>query len=182
MTRSTDILSLMRTNLLEETFIDEMNKVFDRGYRVITSYRNSKNYGTTGFLPDMRSGSSGTVSSQQCQNAAAHQQLRGGTGLMHRDIVKKEQRLEAFTLTEDTEFTIDCITHGEEIALPQFRLFLYDEQPAPSASPGTSVCAGQKAMCRFSNTEAAPQRRMSRKFCLSRHDSHLCSGDCPDLS
>ena len=22
---------------------------------------------------------------------------------------------------------------------------------------------------------------MSRKFCLSRHDSHLCSGDCPDL-
>ena len=33
-------------NLLDENYIAEMNKVFDAGYRVVTSYRNSKNYDT----------------------------------------------------------------------------------------------------------------------------------------
>ncbi len=32
-------------NVVAPTFVEEMNKVFDNGYRVITSYRNSKNYG-----------------------------------------------------------------------------------------------------------------------------------------
>ena len=31
-------------NLLDENYIAEMNKTFNQGYRVITSYRNSKNY------------------------------------------------------------------------------------------------------------------------------------------
>ncbi|KAA3379672.1 glycosyltransferase family 2 protein, partial [Akkermansia muciniphila] len=33
-------------NLLEENYVAEMNKIFDQGYRVVTSYRNSKNYDT----------------------------------------------------------------------------------------------------------------------------------------
>ena len=32
-------------NVVAPTFIEEMNNVFDNGYRIITSYRNSKNYG-----------------------------------------------------------------------------------------------------------------------------------------
>src|SRR5699024_3328495 len=31
-------------NLLDANYVAEMNKVFDSGYRVITSYRNSKNF------------------------------------------------------------------------------------------------------------------------------------------
>ena len=31
-------------NLLDENYIAEMNKTFNQGYRVVTSYRNSKNY------------------------------------------------------------------------------------------------------------------------------------------
>ena len=31
-------------NLLDENFVVEMNAVFDHGYKIITSYRNSKNY------------------------------------------------------------------------------------------------------------------------------------------
>ncbi|NLE27736.1 MAG: glycosyltransferase, partial [Clostridiaceae bacterium] len=31
-------------NLLDENFISEMNKTFSQGYKIITSYRNSKNY------------------------------------------------------------------------------------------------------------------------------------------
>ncbi|HPX00029.1 MAG TPA: glycosyltransferase family 2 protein, partial [Sedimentibacter sp.] len=33
-------------NLLDENYISEMNKVFDNGYKIVTSYRNSKNYDT----------------------------------------------------------------------------------------------------------------------------------------
>ena len=33
-------------NLLDEHYVEEMNKVFDSGYRVVTSYRNSENFGT----------------------------------------------------------------------------------------------------------------------------------------
>ena len=31
-------------NVLDEHYIEEMNKTFSQGYRIITSYRNSKNY------------------------------------------------------------------------------------------------------------------------------------------
>ena len=30
-------------NVIDKNYVKEMNKVFDRGYNVITSYRNSKN-------------------------------------------------------------------------------------------------------------------------------------------
>lgn len=33
-------------NLLSKNYITEMNRVFSDGYRIITSYRNSKNFGT----------------------------------------------------------------------------------------------------------------------------------------
>lgn len=32
-------------NVLEENYIEEMNKVFSQGYEIVTSYRNSKNFG-----------------------------------------------------------------------------------------------------------------------------------------
>ena len=32
-------------NVLEESYIAEMNRTFSDGYEVVTSYRNSKNYG-----------------------------------------------------------------------------------------------------------------------------------------
>ena len=33
-------------NVLEKDYIEQMNKVFDNGYRIVTSYRNSKNFGS----------------------------------------------------------------------------------------------------------------------------------------
>ena len=33
-------------NVLDKDYLLEMNKVFDNGYDIVTSYRNSKNYGT----------------------------------------------------------------------------------------------------------------------------------------
>ncbi len=117
-------------NLLDENFIAEMNKMFDKGYRALTSYRNSKNYGdnwiSAGYAlwfmrearylnnPRMRLGSSCAIS---------------GTGfLVHRDLIAKNQGWKYHLLTEDIEFTIDSVIAGEKIGYCEHAV-LYDEQP-----------------------------------------------------
>ena len=118
-------------NVLDPYFIYQMNKVFNNGYKIVTSYRNSKNYGqnwiTAGyslwFLREakylnnsrMRLGTSCAIS---------------GTGfLVSSDIIKQNGGWIHHLLTEDIEFTADAILHGEKIGYCP-KAVLYDEQPA----------------------------------------------------
>jgi len=117
-------------NLLDENFITEMNKVFSDKNRVVTSYRNSKNYGSNwisaGFSlwflresqylnrPRMILGTSCAVT---------------GTGfLFHRDIIEKTNGWKYYMLTEDIEFTVRNVLDGEKVAYCESAI-LYDEQP-----------------------------------------------------
>lgn len=107
-----------------------MNKVFGSGYRVITSYRNSKNYGDNWisagyalwFLREakyinnarMMLGTSCAVS---------------GTGfLVSREVFEKNGGWKHHLLTEDIEFSTDCIVQGERIGYCNSAI-IYDEQP-----------------------------------------------------
>jgi cellulose synthase/poly-beta-1,6-N-acetylglucosamine synthase-like glycosyltransferase len=117
-------------NLLDENYIAEMNKTFNQGYRVITSYRNSKNYDqnwiSAGYalwflheaeylnLPRMVLKSSCAIS---------------GTGfLVHADIIKDNGGWIHHLLTEDIEFSVSQIIKGEKIGYCKKAVF-YDEQP-----------------------------------------------------
>ncbi len=117
-------------NVVEPNYIEEINKTFSNGYRIVTSYRNSKNFGanwiTSGygiwFLREARSlnhprmlmGSSCAVS---------------GTGfLFHRDILKMHGGWNFFLLTEDIQFSVASILKGEKIGYCHDAVF-YDEQP-----------------------------------------------------
>ena len=117
-------------NILSKEFIFEMNKVFDSGYRIITSYRNSKNYDTNWisagyslwFLREarylnnarMKLGTSCAVS---------------GTGfLVSAEIIEENGGWVHHLLTEDIEFTTDSIIKGEKIGYCE-NAVLYDEQP-----------------------------------------------------
>ncbi len=117
-------------NVLEESYIEEMNRTFSDGYEVVTSYRNSKNYGdnwiSSGyalwFLREsqflnrcrMRLGTSAAVS---------------GTGfLFSRRAIDECGGWHFFLLTEDIEFTIECVTRGWKIGYCG-KAVLYDEQP-----------------------------------------------------
>lgn len=117
-------------NVLDENFIYEMNILFDKGYRVVTSYRNSKNYSTnwitSGYAlwfmheseyinnPRMILGKSCTIS---------------GTGfLVHSDIIKKNGGWKYHLLTEDIEFSVSQAIEGETIGYCR-NAILYDEQP-----------------------------------------------------
>ena len=117
-------------NLLDENYVREMNNTFSSGYRIVTSYRNTKNFGSNWisagyalwFLreakyvnyPRMLLGTSCAVS---------------GTGfLFHRDILTRSGGWKFFLLTEDIEFTVSNILAGEKIGYCGSAVF-YDEQP-----------------------------------------------------
>lgn len=117
-------------NLLSEDYISRMNETFSDGYRIITSYRNSKNYGDNWisagyalwFLREAKYlnnaryllGTSCAVS---------------GTGFMFsREILKSCGGWPFHLLVEDIEFTIHNIVSGEKVGYCP-RAVLYDEQP-----------------------------------------------------
>ena len=117
-------------NLVDKNFIKEMNKNFNRGYKALTSYRNSKNYGTNWisagyslwFLREaqylnnarMRLGTSCAIS---------------GTGFcLSREIIEENNGWKYHLLTEDIEFSVDMAIKGEMIGYSAGSV-VYDEQP-----------------------------------------------------
>jgi len=117
-------------NVLKSDFIAQMNKTFSNGYRVVTSYRNSKNYDSNWI-------SAGYAlwylrESKYIQGA---RMLLGtscsisGTGfLVSSEILKKYDGWKFFLLTEDIQFTACNIAEGECIGYSKDAV-LYDEQP-----------------------------------------------------
>ncbi len=117
-------------NLLAPNYLTEMNKLFTNGYRICTSYRNSKNYGANWitacsglwFLREARH----LNHARMLLNVSC---MVSGTGyVMHKDIVKRNNGWKFFLLTEDVEFSVDSILKGEKIGYCEDAVF-YDEQP-----------------------------------------------------
>ena len=117
-------------NLLDENYIAEMNKVFDNGYKIVTSYRNSKNYDTNWlsagyslwFLREARY----LNNSRMILNTGC---AISGTGFMVSDeIIRKNNGWKHHLLTEDIEFSVDNAIHGEKIGYCGSAV-LYDDQP-----------------------------------------------------
>ncbi len=117
-------------NILEPNYITEMNRVFDQGYRIVTSYRNSKNFASNWissgyaitFLREARYiNKARMITGNSC--------VISGTGfLVHSKILKEEHGWKHFLLTEDIEFSADRILHGDTIGYCE-KAVLYDEQP-----------------------------------------------------
>lgn len=117
-------------NILSPDYLERMNESFSAGNEIVTSYRNSKNFGDNWisagyalwFLREsrylngarMRLGTSAAV---------------GGTGfLFSQRILDKTNGWQFYLLTEDIEFSVRHITDGEIIAICEDAV-LYDEQP-----------------------------------------------------
>ena len=117
-------------NLLDENYIREMNNTFSEGYRIVTSYRNSKNFSgnwiSAGYaLWFMREAKYVNNSRMLLGTSCAV----SGTGfLFHRDILARYGGWKFFLLTEDIEFTVSNILADEKIGYCGSAVF-YDEQP-----------------------------------------------------
>ena len=117
-------------NILEKNYVTEMNKTFSDGHRIITSYRNSKNYGTNwisaGYALWFLRESKYLNNARMLMNTSC---AISGTGfLVHKDIIKKNDGWKCFLLTEDIQFSIKSVIDGEKIAYCKDAV-LYDEQP-----------------------------------------------------
>jgi cellulose synthase/poly-beta-1,6-N-acetylglucosamine synthase-like glycosyltransferase len=117
-------------NLLDENYVREMNKMLGGKYKVLTSYRNSKNYGSNWisagyslwFLREAK-----YLNNPRCILGTSC--AISGTGfLLHKDIVEKNNGWKHFLLTEDIEFTASSIVDGDCIGYCH-KAMLYDEQP-----------------------------------------------------
>lgn len=121
-------------NLVDANYVREMNHHFDQGQRVITGYRNSKNYAdnwissgySLWFLRESRF-------LNQPRSSLRTSCAVSGTGfLVHHDILERNGGWKHFLLTEDIEFTADLILQGEAITYCSAAV-LYDEQPTTFA-------------------------------------------------
>lgn len=117
-------------NVIDKNYVKEMNKVFDRGYNVITSYRNSKNYDTnwitSGYsLWFIREAKYLNNPRMMLKTSCAV----SGTGfLVNSSIIKKNNGWKFYLLTEDIQFSVVNILEGEKIGYCESAMF-YDEQP-----------------------------------------------------
>ncbi len=117
-------------NLIDEQFLAEMNNGLNCGYLALTSYRNSKNYGTNwisaGYsLWFLREAKYLNNARMQLNTSCAI----SGTGFcVSRKLIEKNGGWPFHLLTEDMEFTVNTIVNGGKIGYCG-KAILYDEQP-----------------------------------------------------
>lgn len=117
-------------NVLDANYIEEMNKTFSDGYEILTSYRNSKNYGdswiSAGYaLWFLRESKYLNYARMLLDTSSAI----SGTGFMFsKEIAKNLDGWKYYLLTEDIEFTVDHVINGHKIGFCK-NAVLYDEQP-----------------------------------------------------
>jgi len=115
-------------NLLNPDYVSRMNEAFDSGEKIITSYRNTKNFDENWiafsyaihWLRSIRIRHRGRSVLRLATN------LQGTGFLFANELVKNGWNYTS--LTEDRAFTADAVAHGYPISYCDAAMF-YDEQP-----------------------------------------------------
>lgn len=116
-------------NLISPDYVSVMNDAFDQGYLALTSYRNSKNFGSSwisggyaiSFLREARFLNNARM---RCGTSCA---VSGSGYLISSKIVEGMDGWRFHTLTEDIQFSTFCAMHGIQIGYAPAEFF--DEQP-----------------------------------------------------
>lgn len=117
-------------NLVDAQFVRAMNETYSKGYDVITSYRNSKNFGASWisagysiwFLREAR------FLNYPRMNLHTSCAISGTGFLVSQRVIEENGGWPYFLLTEDIEFSMACATRGITIGYCDDAI-LYDEQP-----------------------------------------------------
>ena len=121
-------------NLLSRDYVRIMNDAFDQGFLAVTSYRNSKNFGSswisaayaTWFIREARFLNNARM---HCGTSCA---VSGSGYLVSAKIIEAMHGWDFHTLTEDIQFSTFCAVHGVRIAYAPAEFF--DEQPLTLAA------------------------------------------------
>ena len=164
-------------NLLDENYFMEMNKTYCKGYRIMTSYRNSKNFGSNwisaGYsLWFMREAKFLNNARMMLGTSCAV----SGTGfLVASEIIRERGGWNYHLLTEDIEFTVDTVIRGETIGYCAGAM-LYDEQPTKFEQSWTQRMRWSKG---FYQIVAHYGARLSGGIVKNKSKKHFA---CYDLS
>lgn len=164
-------LVLDADNVLDKHYVEEMNRTFSDGYRVITSYRNSKNYGdnwiSAGYsLWFLREAKYLNNARMALGNSCAV----SGTGfLFSREIIEKTGGWHFYLLTEDIEFTIYNVLQGEKIGYCPTAI-LYDEQPTDFHQSFRQRLRWAKGFLQVFHTYGAQLIQRTLRGCFSAYD------------
>lgn len=117
-------------NLLDKNYIKEMNKAYDSGVKICTSFRDSKNFGDSWV-----SANSAMMFYMECSMTHQTRTLSNigtyvsGTGyFVDSNIIKENGGWIHHLMIEDIEFTVDSAIKGHKVMYCADAVF-YDEQP-----------------------------------------------------
>ncbi len=115
-------------NLMKQDYISRMNDSFDAGEKIITSYRNTKNFGDNWISASYGVHWLRTVRNEHRAKSLLHLATRiQGTGfLFAHELIKNGWNY--VSLTEDRAFCADAVAQGYKITYNHDAQF-YDEQP-----------------------------------------------------
>ena len=142
-------------NILDPGYIAAMNRTFSQGYDIVTSYRNSKNYGDNWisagyalwFLRESRY-------LNHARSLLGTSCAVSGTGFLFSRAVLEETGPWPFhLLTEDIQFSVHEILQGRKVAFAPDAV-LYDEQPTTFRQSWRQRMRWSQAICRCSVTTA----------------------------
>lgn len=115
-------------NLIAPNYIEKMNEAFDSGVKIVTSYRNTKNFDTNFISASYGYHQYRNIRSLHIPRTALNLSCTvTGTGfLVSSEILKDGWKWEL--ITEDSELTVDSLIDGYQIQYCHDAVF-YDEQP-----------------------------------------------------
>jgi cellulose synthase/poly-beta-1,6-N-acetylglucosamine synthase-like glycosyltransferase len=115
-------------NLLNKDYVSRMNDSFDAGDKIITSYRNTKNFNDNWIAAQYGIHWMRSIRFRHRPRSVLHlaTNIQGTGFLFSSEIVKDGWKYTS--LTEDRAMTADCVVEGYEIAYNNEAMF-YDEQP-----------------------------------------------------
>lgn len=115
-------------NLLKEDFVSRMNESFDAGEKIVTAYRNTKNFGDNWISASYGIHWLRTIRFEHRARSFFHLATRiQGTGfLFSNEIIKNGWNYTS--LTEDRAFCADAVANGYKISFNNQAEF-FDEQP-----------------------------------------------------
>ncbi len=116
-------------NLLKSDYISRMNDAFDAGEKIVTSYRNTKNFGDNWISASYGIHWLRTIRNEHRARSLFRLATRiQGTGFLFASEVIREDGWKYVSLTEDRAFCADAVVNGYRISYQNDAEF-YDEQP-----------------------------------------------------
>lgn len=115
-------------NLLNRDYVTRMNEAFDEGEKIITSYRNTKNFDENWIAASYALHWLRSIRSRHRARSVLRlaTNIQGTGFLFANELVRDGWKYTS--LTEDRAFTADAVAHGYPISYNDAAMF-YDEQP-----------------------------------------------------